>query len=250
MPSLNVSTSLVQVLSIDTRSLSELSIAIEMGGAAMQGAALDVQKSGAIFRERVADTTALFNVSNPYINSITGDFPSLVAFATGSIRVNASGVDRVDFYVSTVAPSIVSVSGFESTSGAAVADGLSIVTASGSETNLESLIAGERNHDSASDSYLVAHNQASYHSWAHGDGDVTVTSSPALLLGVLINTTLVGDFAIRDGVSAAAPLLFTTANNATALTNYEFGCAIRCETGIFIDDNATGGNALILWRPL
>jgi hypothetical protein len=87
-----------------------------------------------------------------------------------------------------------------------------------------------------------------YLSWAHGDGDTIVHSGPCYLIGVLINSTLTGSFALRDGTTAAGTLLFTTATNAAALVQYDMPAPIYCRDGLFIDDAATGGNALVFYR--
>lgn len=107
-------------------------------------------------------------------------------------------------------------------------------------------ISGERNIG-ATNNYLASVPECNYLAWAHGDGDVIVTANPALLFGVLITSTLTGDFAVRNGQSAAGALLLTTATDA-AVANFFQLPGIKCDSGIFIDDNATGGSAIICYR--
>lgn len=86
-----------------------------------------------------------------------------------------------------------------------------------------------------------------YFVWAHGDTDVTITSEAAMLYGYSVTLTLAGDFALRDGTSNTDPLIVTSANNAATGVNVSMP-GVKCDSGIFIDDNASAGTIVVYYR--
>lgn len=102
-------------------------------------------------------------------------------------------------------------------------------------------LAHERN-PGTSNQYGASVEEWNYTSWAHGDGDTIVTSNAALLKAVIVNSALTGDVAIRDGTTAGGTLIYTV--GTTDIDLY----GIKCNSGLFIDDNATAGNILVIWR--
>lgn len=107
--------------------------------------------------------------------------------------------------------------------------------------------AGERNIDSTTNSYLVTHTDVEYAEWTHSDGDTQITTSPAYLYGIYVTSALTGDITLRDGTADTD----TDVSGAVSATfTYAGGRGLRCETGIFLDDNASAGTLLVLWRAI
>lgn len=109
-------------------------------------------------------------------------------------------------------------------------------------------LASERNIGTSNE-YGVGVGEYNYTSWAHGDGDTIITSSPALLLGVFVNAALTGDVAVRDGTTASGTLILTSGSTVNTFYGMPGNSPIKLNSGIFLDDNATAGNVLVVWRP-
>ena len=106
-------------------------------------------------------------------------------------------------------------------------------------------LAGERNPGTANQ-YGVAVPECNYTSWAHGDGDTIVTSSPALLFGILVNVAITGEVTVRDGTTAGGVLIQST--GAAAVNTFFDYKGIKLDDGIFLDDAASAGNVIVMWR--
>lgn len=102
-------------------------------------------------------------------------------------------------------------------------------------------LANERNIGT-SNQYGASVEEWNYTIWAHDDGDTIISSAPALLKAVIVVSALTGDVGVRDGTTAAGTLLYT------ASADKDF-YGIKCNTGIFADDNATAGSVMFVWRP-
>jgi hypothetical protein len=111
-------------------------------------------------------------------------------------------------------------------------------------------LAMERNVGTSNE-YGVSVPECNYHVWAHGDGDVTVSAVPALLLGVLVTVDIAGTTAkVLDGtadIAAGGTLVLSIPAGITAGTFYEMPGA-KLNDGIFIEDDATGGGLIVFWR--
>jgi hypothetical protein len=107
-------------------------------------------------------------------------------------------------------------------------------------------LAHERGVGTATE-YGVGVDESEHTEWAHGDGDVTVTSAAALLFGFTVTSAITGDFALRDGTSASGALVYAAAATLAIGTTVLLP-GIKCDDGIFVDDNATGGTISIFWR--
>ncbi len=80
-----------------------------------------------------------------------------------------------------------------------------------------------------------------YTIWNHGDGDTIVSSAPVVLKAVIESSALTGDVTLRDGTTASGTSIGTYA------ATQEF-YNMRLGNGLFIDDNATAGQIIVVWR--
>ena len=130
------------------------------------------------------------------------------------------------------------------------ADGVATaVTAdsTGLQTTLGTAIAGERNTDSATASYLSTADECYYTVVDTSTDSVTVNNAPSLLLGVFVNTVLSAHTVIlKDNTTS----VFTLPASLAAGTLLRLP-ATRFETSLIVDpDNSSTGNITVLWRPL
>jgi hypothetical protein len=115
--------------------------------------------------------------------------------------------------------------------------------------SLGTALAGERNPDSASTSYLSVKDEWTYTIVTAANDLTVISAAPAILGAVWINTALSAHTVpIKDGANT----LFTIPASAAAGTAYEFLKGTRCETNLVVDpdDAATSGVIVVQWRPL
>jgi len=120
-----------------------------------------------------------------------------------------------------------------------------LVVSNSLQVSLGTQLANERNPGS-SNQYGVGVPECNYFVWGHADGDVQITTSPALLFGFIITGTLTGTFALRDGTTGTDPRVYSS--TALAVPTVVNLPGIKMDSGIFIDDAATGGAVVVLWR--
>ena len=80
-----------------------------------------------------------------------------------------------------------------------------------------------------------------YTIWNHGDGDKIVSSQPVVLRAIIESAALTGDVTLRDGTTASG----TSLGVYSATTEFY---DMRLANGLFIDDNATAGQIIVVWR--
>ena len=84
--------------------------------------------------------------------------------------------------------------------------------------------------------------------WNHDDGDTTVTSAAAVVMGVYCNGSVTGSVTIRDGTTAGGTSVAIIGGFALGDFIDLFG--VYCPNGVFLDDAATAGNITVLWKPV
>lgn len=107
-------------------------------------------------------------------------------------------------------------------------------------------LAGERNIGT-SNQYFASVPECNYHPFATADNDTIITSSPALLFGVLVTAATTGAIEIRDGTTAAGALVLTIPTGTAIGTFFEMKGG-KCNDGLFIDDASTVGSLNVMWR--
>lgn len=112
------------------------------------------------------------------------------------------------------------------------------------------LLAGERNQDSATNSYLVTHEEVNYSVVSVADNTTTVYAGPCFFYGLYVNSAIGEPLVIKDGTTA----VFTVAAAALSANTYVgFGNhGIRMDTSLVIDpdDTSTELDLIVLWRPI
>lgn len=110
-------------------------------------------------------------------------------------------------------------------------------------------IAGERNPDSPTNSYLVAKQEANP-SRINATGTQIVASVPIHLYGFISNATTGGNISIFDasasGVTASA--IFVQPTNV----NFILPVGVRFESGLVVSNtvSAVANDVTFLWRPI
>ena len=118
--------------------------------------------------------------------------------------------------------------------------------------NLDTAIAGERNADSATGSYLSVHEEWNYTSCPFAGSAITVSAAPAIIGKVWVNTVLSAHVcAIKDNATTIFSLPASAAATISDATAYTFAAGTRFETSLVVSPNASGtGTILVQWRPL
>lgn len=122
---------------------------------------------------------------------------------------------------------------------------------------LGGLIAGERNPTSATNSYLVIHEECNYTVIDLSTATPVAVSSgaPAYFYGARVDTTLSAHaVTIDDGAAGATTTIGTIPASTVANTTIDFGngkAAIRCETSLVVTPNAIStGVIIVFWRAM
>jgi hypothetical protein len=114
-------------------------------------------------------------------------------------------------------------------------------------------ISGERNADSATNSYLVTHGESNYTVVDEADGTAIAISSgaPAFLEGVYINEVLAGATIILEDGAGNAVITIPAGGEADVGSQLTFP-SIRFNTSIVCNCEAglSTGNITIQWRPI
>jgi len=107
-------------------------------------------------------------------------------------------------------------------------------------------IAGERNRDSVTNSYLATKEEANYTVVDVSADSTTVSSAPAFLYGWYVNTALSAHaLPLLDGAVTA----FTIPASLAAGTLIALPAAVRFDTSLIADpDNAATGSVTLIWR--
>jgi len=115
------------------------------------------------------------------------------------------------------------------------------VVNSGIKVELAAL-AGERNI-ATSNQYFASVPEWNYTliTFTAEDNDTIISSNPVLFKAIIEISTLTGDITVRDGTTAAGVSL------GVHSADKDFH-GIKLNTGLFIDDNASAGAILVIWR--
>lgn len=80
------------------------------------------------------------------------------------------------------------------------------------------------------------------------DNSTTVSSAPAILYGIFVNTAL---SAHTCPITNASTAVLTLAASLAAGTNYWFGQGVPFTTSLIVDPNDSGtGSITLVWAPL
>ncbi|MCB0247974.1 MAG: hypothetical protein KDI07_05300 [Anaerolineae bacterium] len=119
---------------------------------------------------------------------------------------------------------------------------------------LSTLISGERNPDSATNSYLVVKPEANATRADIGTTETLITAAPAHLLGVIPNDANTGYLDIIDAAATASgntPVFrVNLGDGGAAGVAMLTGIAARFENGICVDGEDVACDVTILWRPI
>lgn len=116
------------------------------------------------------------------------------------------------------------------------------------------LIAGERNPGSASNSYLVVKPESNATRADIGTTETLITDAPAHLVGIIPNDANTGYLDVIDAAAIASgntPVLrVNLGDGGAAGVALLTGVAIRFENGICVDGENAACDVTILWRPI
>ena len=135
------------------------------------------------------------------------------------------------------------------------ADGVTTaVTAdsTGLQTTLGTAIAGERNTDSATGSYLSVKDEWNYTSVDLSNNSTTVSAVPAIIGKIWVNVVLSAHACpIKDNTTTVFSLPASAAATISDATAYSFAEGTRFETSLIVDpDDAATGTIVVQWRPI
>lgn len=119
--------------------------------------------------------------------------------------------------------------------------------------NLDTAIAGERNVDSATDSYLSVKDEWNYTAVTLTDDSTTVSTTPAIVGSIWVNAALSAHTCpIKDGSTTVWTIPASTPVTTSEATAFTFLKGTRFETSLIVDpDNSmTTGSIVVQWRPL
>ena len=114
---------------------------------------------------------------------------------------------------------------------------------------LDTIIAGERNEDSATLGYQVVRQEATATRADIGTTETLITASPAHLLAVIPNTGHTGDLEIRDAAAitgGSTPIFVLDLGPGEPA----FLGGARFENGITVDGTDAACDVTILWRAI
>lgn len=119
-------------------------------------------------------------------------------------------------------------------------------------STLATAIAGERNTDSATGSYLVVKDEWTYTSVDLSANSTTVSAVPAIIGKVWVNTVLSAHACpIKDNTTTVFSLPASAAATISDATAYAFAAGTRFETSLIVDpDDAATGTIVVQWRPI
>lgn len=118
---------------------------------------------------------------------------------------------------------------------------------------LGSSIAGERNTDSATASYLSVKDEWTYTVVDLTANSTTVSAAPAMIGNVWINTALSAHTCpIKDNATTLFTLPASAPATTTEATAFTFMRGTRFETSLIVDpdDAMTTGSIVVQWRAL
>lgn len=120
------------------------------------------------------------------------------------------------------------------------------------QASLTTAIAGERNTDSATASYLVVKDEWTYTSVDLSANSTTVSAVPAIIGKVWVNTVLSAHACpIKDGSTTVFSLPASAPATISDATAYAFAAGTRFETSLIVDpDDAATGTIVVQWRPI
>lgn len=119
-------------------------------------------------------------------------------------------------------------------------------------TSLDTAIAGERNSDSASTSYLSVKDEWTYTPVSLVDNTTVISAAPAIIGNIWVTAALsAAACPIKDGANTVFSLPASAPATTTEATAFTFLRGTRCETSLVIDpDDAATGTIVVQWRPL
>lgn len=143
---------------------------------------------------------------------------------------------------------------YNSTTGEWEQRPLNVTDEGNNNVNQATLIAGERNADSASNSYLVAKPESNATRADIGTIETLITDGPAHLLGVIPNDGNTGYLDIIDAAATgggSTPVFrVNLGDGGAAGVAMMTGIAVRFENGICVDGENAACDVTILWRPI
>ena len=119
--------------------------------------------------------------------------------------------------------------------------------------NLDTVLAGERNVDSAADSYLVVKDEWKYTVVDLTADTTTVSANPAMIGNLWINTALSAHTCpIQDGSTVVFTLPASAPATTTEATSFQFLRGTRFETSIVVnpDNSMSQGSLVVQWREI
>ena len=128
-----------------------------------------------------------------------------------------------------------------------------LTTSGAAHTTLSTLIAGERNQDSADNSYLVAKNEVNFTRIDLSTATPVAVSAgaPAYLCGLYVDVALSAHVVTVDD-GAAGAITIATIPVSTSVGAFDIGNNghdIRCETALAVTPNASSTGILVVyWR--
>ena len=119
--------------------------------------------------------------------------------------------------------------------------------------NLDTVLAGERNVDSATDSYLVVKDEWNYTVVDLTADTTTVSANPAMIGNMWINTALSAHTClIQDGSTTVFTIPASAPATTTEATAFQFLRGTRFETSIIVnpDNSMSQGSLVVQWRAI
>lgn len=128
------------------------------------------------------------------------------------------------------------------------------ITNGAGEVTQSTLIAGERNPDSASNGHIVVRPESNATRADIGTTETLITNAPAHLLGVIPNDANTGYLDLIDAAatgSGSTPVMrVNLGDGGAAGVAMLTGIAVRFENGICVDGENAACDVTILWRPI
>jgi hypothetical protein len=117
------------------------------------------------------------------------------------------------------------------------------------KASIETNIAGERNVSSSTNSYLVVKQECNI-TRTSGTSEVLVSAAPVHVLGIIAESATAGTCTLRDAAATGGGTTGYTVTTLASVTPRDWDLkGARMETGLTYQVG-TGGNYLILWRPI